>query len=205
MLIMCSIPVTVTQPTHLEFCEYLSASGWRWPSPSGLPLAPFPLSFLPLQPTRRRIHFNFPPSKCSSWPASSELSSLQQPSSPSLTHPSVSSRQYFSSVYTGGDGNPVTFVNGSPDQATPSAAYSIPATSKCTTTSSIGNGIASLAQTASTMSSSATKEAAHTGSGGSSGSSSGSSSGGASGASSLQLPITFLAIAGSLIGAAAIL
>jgi len=55
------------------------------------------------------------------------------------------------------------------------------------------------------MSSFATKEAAHTGSGGSSGSSSGSSSGGASGASSLQLPITFLAIAGSLIGAAAIL
>ncbi|CAO1629330.1 unnamed protein product [Sympodiomycopsis kandeliae] len=62
-------------------------------------------------------------------------------------------QQYFSSVYTDkSNGNMYTFVNGSPDQTTPTAAYSIPSSSQCSTTQTIANGIASIAPSSSSSS-----------------------------------------------------
>ncbi|CEH14499.1 hypothetical protein CBOM_02340 [Ceraceosorus bombacis] len=100
-------------------------------------------------------------------------------------------QQYFSSVYTAPGGDVQTFINASPDQQTPSAAYSLPSTSQCTTTSSIANGIKSLVSGSSSSGISTTRTgangASNTGTNGSgSGNSSGSSSsGGNSGAASL--------------------
>lgn len=64
-------------------------------------------------------------------------------------------QQYYSSVYTDPNGGKHTFVNGSPDQSTPTAAYSKPSSSSCTTISTISNGIASLVSSSSSSSSSA--------------------------------------------------
>lgn len=52
--------------------------------------------------------------------------------------------QYFTGTYMVGTST-VSYTNGSPDQVTPTAAYSMPATSNCVTTSTIYNGIKSLA------------------------------------------------------------
>lgn len=98
-------------------------------------------------------------------------------------------QQYYSSVYTAPNGGGVqTFVNGSPDQQTPSAAYSLPATSQCTTVSTIANGIKEILPTTSSSAPAgmSTKTSGSSGSSGSSssGSSSGSSSNTSSGSSS---------------------
>lgn len=117
--------------------------------------------------------------------------------------------QYFSSVYTAPDGGVQTFVNGSPDQQTPSAAYSIPSTSNCQTGTSVANKIASLAQTASTASGmSSAKGSTHSGTSNNSNNSSGGSSsgsGGSSDASTLRFSATVLAIVGVFVGAIVVL
>lgn len=94
-------------------------------------------------------------------------------------------QQFFSSVAVV-DGETQTYVNGSPDQATPSAPYSTPATSNCQTTSSIANGIKEIlpSTSASTMST-AKAQSSDSGSSGGSSSSDRSSSSGSSDASSL--------------------
>ncbi|CAO1618786.1 unnamed protein product [Parajaminaea phylloscopi] len=71
-------------------------------------------------------------------------------------------QQYYSSVYTDPNGGLHTFVNGSPDQATPTAAYSMPASSGCSTVKTISNGIASIAPTTSSSSSSSSSSAIKT-------------------------------------------
>lgn len=117
-------------------------------------------------------------------------------------------QQYFSTV--AGD---ATYVNGSPDQQTPSFAYSLPATSNCQTTSTISNGIASLAvNSASTSGMSTAKSSSQTGSsdssssGGSSDSSSSSSSStGSSSAGSLASTLSVGSVLAALIAAAAFL
>ncbi|SPO28765.1 uncharacterized protein UTRI_04643 [Ustilago trichophora] len=88
--------------------------------------------------------------------------------------------QYFTGIYSV-NGVTYSYTNGSPDQTTPQAAYSTPATSNCKTTSTIANGIKSLIASHTTSSSSSAAQATKTGSS-SSGSSSGSS--GSSGSSS---------------------
>jgi hypothetical protein len=67
-------------------------------------------------------------------------------------------QQYYSSVYTAADGVKYTFVNGSPDETTPTAAYSTPSTSNCVTQSTISNGFTEIlvSTTASGSSTSAT-------------------------------------------------
>lgn len=89
-------------------------------------------------------------------------------------------QQYYSSVYTAANGDKYTWVNGSPDEVTPTAAYSIPSQSNCVTTSTIANGIASLASSSSSAKSSSTSASSSKKSSSSSASSSGSSSGSAS-------------------------
>jgi len=74
-------------------------------------------------------------------------------------------RQYFTGSYTGPDGQVTDYQNGSPDQVTPTAAYSLPATSNCVPTQSIANGIASLASSASAAAASASSTAAPAASG----------------------------------------
>ncbi|CAD6938728.1 unnamed protein product [Tilletia controversa] len=103
--------------------------------------------------------------------------------------------QYFVGSYTGADGAFTSYTNGAEDQMTPTAAYSLPATSNCVPTASIANGIAAIlpATTAAPSasgsgsgtgsSSSNTKTKGSSGSG-SSGSSSSGGSGGSSGAQS---------------------
>lgn len=124
-------------------------------------------------------------------------------------------QQYYSSVYTDtANGKMYTFVNGSPDQTTPTAAYSIPSSSSCATVSTISNGIASLVSSSST--SMATSASASKGSSGSSSgtgsnaaaSTSGSSSGSSSDASNLVPGATaasLVAVVGGLIAAVAML
>ncbi|KAJ7187179.1 hypothetical protein C8R46DRAFT_862965, partial [Mycena filopes] len=48
--------------------------------------------------------------------------------------------QYFTGVYTGNNGQPTPYTVG--DTVTPTAPYSIPSSSNCVTTATIGNGIA---------------------------------------------------------------
>ena len=117
-------------------------------------------------------------------------------------------QQYFSSG---------PYVNGSPDQQTPSAAYSVPATSNCVTKSTISNGISSIIPTSSAAPSSSmsvsraggssaaadSTPASGSGSGGSSSSSS--SSGGSSGAASIALPVMVLVSVSSIALAAMLL
>lgn len=99
-------------------------------------------------------------------------------------------QQYYSSVYTASGGAVYTFVNGSPDQATPTAAYSIPSTSNCVSTNTIANAIASLAPSstsapaASTMTRTGTASTAGATGSANQGTSSGSSSSGSSSGSS---------------------
>ncbi|PWN37777.1 uncharacterized protein FA14DRAFT_159660 [Meira miltonrushii] len=126
-------------------------------------------------------------------------------------------QQYYSSVYTAPNGGGVqTFVNGSPTESTPSAAYSLPATSQCTTTSTIANGIKEILPSGSSsapggMSTKTSGSSGSSESGGSSGSSSNpssnaSSGGKSSGAAYLHAPTI---MAGTLVafvaGAAAFL
>ncbi|KAN0062334.1 hypothetical protein ACQY0O_005216 [Thecaphora frezii] len=103
-------------------------------------------------------------------------------------------QQYYTGQYVV-NGETMTYQNGSPDQVTPTAAYSLPSTSNCVTTDTIKNGIASIVPSSSTTAASSTA----TGSGKASGlstqrtsstgtSGSGSSSGSStSGALSLQV------------------
>ncbi|SAM84366.1 uncharacterized protein UBRO_05606 [Ustilago bromivora] len=79
--------------------------------------------------------------------------------------------QFFTGVYSA-NGVTYSYTNGSPDQVTPTAAYSTPSTSNCQTTSTISNGIKSLVASHTASSSSAGPSAS---AGSSSGSSSGSS------------------------------
>ncbi|KAL9934084.1 hypothetical protein V8E36_007166 [Tilletia maclaganii] len=58
-------------------------------------------------------------------------------------------RQFFVGSYVAG-GETITYTNGAEDQVTPTAAFSIPATSSCTTVATIANGIASLVSTTTT-------------------------------------------------------
>ncbi|KAK0551414.1 hypothetical protein OC844_006575 [Tilletia horrida] len=64
--------------------------------------------------------------------------------------------QFFEGTYTGADGQVTSYTNGNSNQQTPSAAYSLPATSNCVPTGSIGNGIASLASAANSASATVT-------------------------------------------------
>ncbi|KAK0557302.1 hypothetical protein OC846_000521 [Tilletia horrida] len=57
-------------------------------------------------------------------------------------------KQYFVGSYVN-NGETITYSNGSPDQATPTAAFSIPASSNCATVSTVGNAIASIVPTSS--------------------------------------------------------
>ncbi|CCF50448.1 hypothetical protein NDA11_005037 [Ustilago hordei] len=97
--------------------------------------------------------------------------------------------QFFTGVYSA-NGVTYSYTNGSPDQVTPTAAYSTPSTSNCQTTSTISNGIKSLVASHTASSSSAGKaskasKSSSAGPSASAGSSSGSSSGssGSSGSS----------------------
>ncbi|KAJ1033817.1 hypothetical protein NDA16_000027 [Ustilago loliicola] len=94
--------------------------------------------------------------------------------------------QFFTGIYSV-NGVTYSYTNGSPDEVTPTAAYSTPSTSNCQTTSTISNGIKSLVASH-TTSSSASKASntskSSSGSSGSPGSSSSSSSSGSSGSSS---------------------
>lgn len=90
-------------------------------------------------------------------------------------------QQYYSSVYSA-NGQQYTFVNGSPDQATPTAAYSLPSTSNCVTVSTIANGIRSIVPTT-TSSSSASSTMTSSRTGSTSGSQTTTASSGSSGSS----------------------
>ncbi|CAD6919599.1 unnamed protein product [Tilletia controversa] len=57
-------------------------------------------------------------------------------------------KQYFVGSYVQ-DGETISYTNGAIDQATPTAAFSIPVSSNCATASTVANGIASLVTTAS--------------------------------------------------------
>ena len=125
-------------------------------------------------------------------------------------------QQYYSSVYTAPNGGGVqTFVNGSPDQQTPTAAYSLPSTSSCTSTSTIANGIKEILPTSSstgmttkTGSNGSQSTPGSSGSGSSSNPSSNASSGGSSsGAGYLHVPtimagtvVAFVAGAAAFLG-----
>ncbi|KAE8219371.1 hypothetical protein CF319_g6924 [Tilletia indica] len=123
--------------------------------------------------------------------------------------------QYFVGSYTGADGEVVTYTNGAEDQATPTAAYSLPSTSNCVPTGSIANGIASIVTSSTTSATSAPGASGSSGSGsstrtrGGSSSTSGMSGGSAGGAraalggvgASIVGPILF-AVAAVLAGAA---
>lgn len=125
-------------------------------------------------------------------------------------------QQYFSSVYTApGGGGVQTFVNGSPDQQTPQAAYSLPATSSCSTTATIANNIkeilpssSSSAGGMSTKTSGSGSSATGSGNSGSSGSTSNTSTNGkSSGAAFLHVPsimagtfVAFVAGAAAFLG-----
>jgi hypothetical protein len=115
-------------------------------------------------------------------------------------------QQYFSSVYTAPDGGVQTFINASPDQSTPQAAYSTPSSSNCVRASSIANGIASIIPTTSSSSSSAASTGGSSRSGSSTSSRSGSgaaatSSGSSAGGAAGLVPSTGLATAFAAVGA----
>lgn len=129
-------------------------------------------------------------------------------------------QQYYSSVYTDPNGGLHTFVNGSPDQATPTGAYSTPASSDCSSTSTIANGLSGIdyiksSSTSAASSSMATSAAGKSGSSARTGSTSGanaaassSSSGGSSGAATLAPGMAvagFVAVVGGLFGAVVML
>lgn len=126
-------------------------------------------------------------------------------------------QQFYSSVYTAPNGGGVqTFVNGSPDQQTPSAAYSLPSTSSCSTVSTISNGIKAIlpsgsSSAASGMSTQTSGSSGQSGSSGNSGSStnpsSNASNGKSSGAASVHIPsiiagtvVAFIAGAAAFLG-----
>ena len=81
-------------------------------------------------------------------------------------------QQYYTGEYVV-NGQTMTYQNGSPDQVTPTAAYSTPATSNCQTTTSPANGIKSIVPASASTSS---KKPESSNGGGSSGSGSGSGS-----------------------------
>ncbi|KAN0065948.1 hypothetical protein ACQY0O_001082 [Thecaphora frezii] len=87
--------------------------------------------------------------------------------------------QYYTGEYTV-NGEVVSYTNGSPDQTTPTAAYSTPSTSNCVTTSSISNGIASIVPTTSTSAATSTGTSLTTSTAKKSGSNSSSSHGASS-------------------------
>ncbi|SPO46740.1 uncharacterized protein PSANT_04426 [Moesziomyces antarcticus] len=95
--------------------------------------------------------------------------------------------QFFTGTYVAG-GVTYSYTNGSPDEVTPTAAYSTPSTSNCQTTATISNGIKSLvtskASSASSSAATAKSTSGSSGSSGSNGSSSGSSGSSASSGSS---------------------
>ncbi|KAK0538701.1 hypothetical protein OC842_001224 [Tilletia horrida] len=68
-------------------------------------------------------------------------------------------KQFFVGSYVA-NGETITYTNGDENQMTPTAAFSIPATSNCATTSTIANAIASIVPSSSTSSSSASSPTA---------------------------------------------
>ncbi|CDU25189.1 uncharacterized protein SPSC_05023 [Sporisorium scitamineum] len=90
--------------------------------------------------------------------------------------------QFYTGVYVAG-GTTYSYTNGSPDEVTPTAAYSTPSTSNCQTTNTIANGIKSIIPSSSVASSSSAAKASKTQSSGSSSATSGSGSGSGSGSS----------------------
>ena len=83
-------------------------------------------------------------------------------------------QQYYTGEYVV-NGQTFTYQNGSPDQVTPTAAYSLPSTSNCRTTDTIANGIASLAAAPASSSTSSASSSTETSSSSSSSPSSASS------------------------------